>query len=45
MASRTRGSSIVLGTGSGRPSAIPRMVRRRILPERVLGSPGTMTTP
>ena len=32
------------GTGSGRPSAIPRMVRRRILPERVFGSPGTTTT-
>ena len=37
-------SSIVLGTGSGRPSAMPRIVRRRILPDRVFGSPGTTTT-
>ena len=40
MASSTRMSSIVLGTGSGRPSAMPRIVRRRILPDRVFGRPG-----
>src|SRR5690606_13263427 len=43
-ASRTDGSSMVLGTGSSRPSAIPRIVLRRILPERVFGSAGTTAT-
>ena len=43
-ASSTAGSSIVDGTGSSRPSAIPRMVLRRIFPERVFGSAGTTST-
>ena len=36
----TPGSSTVEGIGSSCPSAMPRMVLRRILPERVLGSAG-----
>src|SRR5436190_695434 len=35
---------MVDGTGSSRPAAIPRMVLRRILPERVFGSAGTTAT-
>src|SRR5262249_14431755 len=42
--SSTAASSIVEGTGSARPSAMPRMVLRRILPERVLGSAATTST-
>ena len=38
--SSTPGSSIVDGTGSSLPSAIARIVWRRILPDRVLGSAG-----
>src|SRR3712207_9230906 len=37
-ASSTAGSSIVDGTGSSRPSAMPRIVLRRILPDRVFRS-------
>ena len=44
MASRTAISSIVLGITTSRPSAIPRMVARNILPDRVLGRAGTITT-
>src|SRR5262245_29765012 len=39
--SRTVGSSIVDGTGSSRPSAMDRIVLRRILPDRVFGSAST----
>ena len=42
--SRTDRSSIVEGTGSSFPFARPRIVFRRIFPERVLGSPGTMSS-
>jgi len=35
---------MVDGTGSSRPSAMPRMVLRRILPERVFGSAETTST-
>ena len=36
---------MVEGTGSSSlPSAMPRMVLRSILPERVFGSPATMST-
>ena len=38
------GSSIVDGTAGVRPSAIPRIVLRRILPDRVFGSAGTTST-
>ena len=41
-ASITAGSSMVDGTGAGRPSAISRIVLRRILPDRVLGSAATV---
>src|SRR5690606_22803604 len=40
-ASRTSGSSIVDGTVTSCPSAMPRITPRRILPERVFGSAGT----
>ena len=43
-ASRTVGSSMVDGTGSSLPSAIARSDRRRILPDRVLGSAATTST-
>ena len=42
--SRTAGSSMVDGGGSSLPSAISRMVLRKILPERVFGSAGTTST-
>ncbi|MFM2437772.1 MAG: hypothetical protein RLZ55_583 [Actinomycetota bacterium] len=44
MSSSTRTSAIVLVTGSGRQSAMPLIVRRRILPELALASAGTTTT-
>src|SRR6185312_7411734 len=43
-ASSTAGSSIVDGTGSSVPSAIPRMVLRKILPDLVLGRAATTST-
>ncbi len=43
-ASRTAGSSMVEGACSSRPSAIPRMVLRSILPDRVLGRAATTST-
>src|SRR5664280_2796341 len=42
--SSTPTSSIVEGTGSGVPSAMLRMVLRRILPDRVFGSAPTTAT-
>ncbi len=43
-ASSTPGSSIVDGTGSSRPSAMSRMVLRRILPDLVFGNAATTST-
>jgi hypothetical protein len=43
-ACRMAGSSMVEGMGSSLPWAMPRIVLRRILPERVLDSPATTST-
>jgi hypothetical protein len=43
-ASRVKAFSMVGGTGSSFPSAMPRIVLRTILPERVLGSAAMMST-